>query len=264
MRLRPTRAPIVFDWWLTGICVSRIFNGLVFMTYAAALPILQKQWAMSATQAGSIAGGFQLGYAVSLVLFSSLADRISARTVYIHSLFASGVCGLAFAFLALITLRHTVISVPERRKGQTFTREVLGNRKAMLLIWGYLFHNWELQGLWAWTPAFLAACLEAAGAAGVKAVAAGANIVALFHLMGLLASFSMGILSDRFGRARVMVMLAAVSMFCSFSFGWTIGSPLVMIVGVGVLYAFSSLGDSPILSAALTEEKVSQRATGLR
>lgn len=86
-----------FDWWLTGFCASRIFNGFVFMTYAVALPVLQQEWAMSATQAGSISSGFQLGYAVSLVFFSSLADRISARTVYLGSLFVSGVCSLAFA-----------------------------------------------------------------------------------------------------------------------------------------------------------------------
>jgi MFS family permease len=328
-----------FDWWLTGICVSRVFNGLVFMTYAVALPVLQEKWAMSATQAGSISSGFQFGYAVSLVIFSTLADRISARSVYLRSMLVAGVCSMGFAFLARdflsglilhtvlglalggtyttgvmiiadhyaparrgmavgffiastscgyalsliisgialpvggyplsflltclgpglawimasITLRHTVIAVPKRRETQKFTREVLGNRKAMLLIWGYIFHNWELQGMWAWAPAFMAACLGAAGAAGVKTVGAGANIVALFHIMGLIASLSMGVLSDRFGRARVMLVLAAVSMICSFTFGWTIGLPFSLIIGIGVIYAFTSLGDSPILSAALTE-----------
>ena len=33
------------------------------------------------------------------------------------------------------------------------------NRKGMLSIWGYTFHNWELLGLWAWLPAFLTAAL---------------------------------------------------------------------------------------------------------
>jgi MFS family permease len=329
-----------FDWWLTGICASRVFNGLVFMTYAATLPVLQEKWNMSATQAGSISGGFQLGYAVSLVIFSSLADRISARTVYLRSLLATGICALGFAFLARdylsglilqtllglalggsyttgvmiiadqykpkrrgmavgffiastscgyalsllisgsalplggyplsflltclgpglgwaiasVTLRRTVIPVPERRTGQHFTREVLGNRKAMHLIWGYTFHNWELQGMWAWTPAFMAVCLGGGtGAAGLKAVGAGANIVALFHVMGLFASLSMGVMSDRFGRAQVMLIMASISMLCSLLFGWTIGWPLLVIIGIGMIYAFTSLGDSPILSAALTE-----------
>lgn len=294
---------------------------------------------MSGTQAGSIAGGFQLGYAVSLVVCSSLADRISARTVYLWSLFASGICSLGFALLArdflsglilhtvvglalggtyttgvmiiadqyaptsrgmavgsfiastscgyalslaisgmaipvggyrlsflltctgpilawllaAVTLRRTVVEVPQRLRDRKFSSEVLGNRRAMLLIWGYTFHNWELQGMWSWAPAFMAACMGAAGAVGLKAVGSGANIVALFHVMGLVASLSMGTLSDRFGRAQVMLVLATVSMICSFAFGWTLGSPLFLIIGVGFIYAFSSLGDSPILSAALTE-----------
>ncbi|HTY25332.1 MAG TPA: MFS transporter [Desulfomonilaceae bacterium] len=328
-----------FDWWLAGICASRVCNGLVFMTYAAALPVVQKEWDMSAMQAGLLATGFQLGYAVSLVVSSAIADRVSARTVYLRSLFAAGICSIGFALLARdflsclilhtmlgislggtyttgvmiianqyvpasrgmavgffiastscgyalslaisgialpvggyqlsffltclgpmlgwilawITLRYTVVPVSERREEQRFTREVLANRPAMLLIWGYSFHNWELQGMWSWTPAFMAACLGAAGAAGIKAASSGANIVALFHVMGIIASFSMGTLSDRFGRGQVMLVLATVSMICSFTFGWTLGLPLLVIVGVGGLYALSSLGDSPVLSAALTE-----------
>jgi len=117
-----------FDGWLAGICASRVFNGLVFMSYAAAIPVLQREWGMSAAEAGLIASGFQIGYAVSLVVCSSIADRI----------------------------RRTAVPAAGRHKEQRFTREVLGNRPAMLLIWGYTCHNWELLGMWSWTPAFLA------------------------------------------------------------------------------------------------------------
>ena len=107
--------------------------------------------------------------------------------------------------------------------------------------------------MWSWTPAFLAACLGLAGAEGLKAAGSGAYIAAFFHAMGLLASLSMGTLSDRLGRGRVMLALASISMACSFLFGWSIGWPLVLVIGIGVIYAFSGLGDSPILSTALTE-----------
>jgi MFS family permease len=328
-----------FDPWLAGICASRLCNGLVFMTYGAALPVLQREWGMSGVQAGSISSAFQLGYAVSLVVLSSMADRIGARTVYLRSQIAAGICSLAFAFLARgfvsglalftlvgitlggtyttgvmiiadqylparrgmavgcfiastscgyalslaisglalpiggyrlsflltcvgpilgwllawMTLRRTPGSITERRPGQRFTTEVLGNRPAMLLIFGYTFHNWELLGMWSWTPAFLAACLAMAGSGGIQAAGAGAQITALFHVMGLIASLSMGTLSDRLGRTQMMLVLASGSMICSFLFGWTAGLPLLVIMTIGILYAFSSLGDSPILSAALTE-----------
>jgi MFS family permease len=99
----------------------------------------------------------------------------------------------------------------------------------------------------------MAACLAMSGAGRMDAASWGASVSALFHFVGLLASFSMGTLSDRLDRGRVMAALAAVSMACSFGFGWMAGWPIAVVIGAGMLYAFSALGDSPILSAALTE-----------
>ena len=87
----------------------------------------------------------------------------------------------------------------------------------------------------------------------MRAAGSGAYLAASFHLMGLVASLSMGTLSDRLGRGRVMLALAATSMACSFLFGWSIGWPLALVMGIGAIYAFAVLGDSPIFSAALTE-----------
>jgi MFS family permease len=342
-----------FDGWLAGICASRVFNGMAFMTYAAAMPVLKDEWGMTAAQAGTVAGGFQIGYAVSLVICSGLADRVSPKAVYLWSMFAAGISALGFALLAhdfasavvlntavgvslggtyttglmilagrypsrtrgtavgyfiastscgyacsllisgaaipvggyrlaflltglgpalgwamaAVTLHATPVVAAGRRPGRRFTREVLANRPTMLLIGGYTCHNWELQGMWAWTPAFMAACLGMAGAGRVDAAGSGAYVAALFHAVGLLASFSMGALSDRLDRARVMTALAAVSMACSFAFGWMLEWPVALVIAAGMLYAFAALGDSPILSAALSEsvhEAYLGAALGLR
>jgi MFS family permease len=328
-----------FDGWLAGICASRVCNGMAFMTYAATMPVLKDEWGMTGAQAGTVASGFQIGYAVSLVVCSGLADRISPKAVYLWSMFAAGLSALAFALLArdfasavilntavgvslggtyttglmilsgrypsrsrgmavgsfiastscgyacsllisgaaipvggyrlafllsglgpalgwaiaAITLHATPVAAAGRRPGRRFTREVLANRPAMLLIGGYTCHNWELLGMWAWTPAFMAACLGMAGAGRVDAAGSGAYVSALFHVVGLLASFSMGALSDRLDRARVMVALAAASMACSFAFGWMADWPIALVIAAGMIYAFTALGDSPILSAALSE-----------
>jgi len=328
-----------FDWWLTGICFSRVFTGLVFMTYAAALSVLQREWGMSSASAGSISSGFNFGYAVSLVIFSSLADRVGAKPLYLGSICAGAVLSLAFALfardylsalilytlvgislggtyttgimiianqypvrrrgmavgfyiagtslgytlsllisgmalplggyklsfiltclgplagsiLAWITLKETHVPVQKRQKKETFSKEVLGNRPAMLLIGGYTFHTWELLGMWAWTPAFISSCLVYGGSEKLFAAGLGSYISALFHITGWLASFSMGMLSDRLGRARIIIMLSAISSACSFVFGWSFGWPIIVVIGIGMIYAFSSLGDSPVLSAALTE-----------
>lgn len=328
-----------FDWWLTGICFARAFNGLVFMTYAAALPILQKEWGMSASAAGAIAGAFQIGYALSLITMSSLADRIGPKILYLYSMSGSAVLSLIFAFfardywsglilytllalslggnyttalmimadrypvhrrgmamgffiastslgyamslmlsgatipiggyqlsffttcsgpivgavLAWITLIRTDVRKPERKKDLKFSQAVLGNRPVMLLIGGYSGHTWELLGMWAWTPTFLSASLMLAGSKSLQAAGVGAYITAAFHLIGLIASFTMGNLSDRLGRAKVIIVLAGISTLFSFLYGWTINWPLFWVIILGFIYAFSSIGDSPVLSAAMTE-----------
>ena len=294
---------------------------------------------MSAAAAGSIAGGFQSGYALSLVTFSCLADRLCPKQLYLWSMTACGACALVFAgwargyvsglllytltalamggnyttgliiladrypiakrgramglfiastslgyalslalsgiaipiggyklafwctcsgpvvgaILAWITLHRTCVSRRPRKEGQRFSGEVLRNRSVMALICGYTGHSWELLGMWAWTPAFLAAALILGGYEEISAAGWGAQLTAGFHLMGLAASFSMGWLSDRLGRAPMLITLAGISAICSFCFGWTIGLPIYIIFLVGVIYAFSGLGDSPILSASLTE-----------
>jgi len=63
----------------------------------------------------------------------------------------------------------------------------------------------------------------------------------------------MGRLSDGLGRRIVLVGLAATSAGCSLAFGWLIGLPIAVILAVGAVYGFTALGDSPVLSTALTE-----------
>ena len=107
--------------------------------------------------------------------------------------------------------------------------------------------------MWTWTPAFLAAGFAFGGGELLQAAGLGSYVMALFHCAGMLASFSMGFLSDRWGRATMLLGLSGISTCCSFLFGWTFGWPLMITIALGAGYAFSSLGDSPVLSAALSE-----------
>jgi MFS family permease len=327
------------DSWLVMLCLSRAFMTLIFLTYAASLTVLQSAWGMSATAAGSISTGFQFGFAISLFGCSWLADRISARRVFLASAALAAVTSLAFALFARSYLSglilYTLVALsqggtyttaimlmadrygPERRgaalgwliasssfgsacslliAGLTlsggnypltfmvtsagpliglvlgwfalrstpnmvhhrggdlhFRAEVLKNPQATRLITSYIFHNWELLAMWAWTPAFMTASLAASGSSAGRAVAGGAFVASSFHVMGLLASSTMGRLSDHLGRRTVLVALAAISTVCSFTIGWLVSAPAAIVVAVGSLYAFTALGDSPVLSTALTE-----------
>jgi MFS family permease len=312
---------------------------MIYIAYAATLPVLQREWHLSGTAAGSIASAFKVAYAVSLMGCSSLADRIGARRVFLVGTLTSAVVAavfamyardywsglwlytllaltqgsmyttgillvaenvpverrgramgaylaghslglalglvlagaaiprggyvLAFWLLALgsvvgcvvawIAVRSTATVITPPAAGQRFVGEVLRNRPAMLVIAGYTSHSWELLGMWAWTPAFLAACFVAAGTEMTRSAGLGAYMTSLFHITGMVAAFAAGVLADRFGRTPVILLMATVSAACSLVFGWLVGTSLALVVGVGLLYGFAALGDSPIYSTAITE-----------
>ncbi len=132
-------------------------------------------------------------------------------------------------------------------------REVLANRPAMKVIWAYTFHSWELLGVWAWMPAFLA--FAAARGAGLdpKAVGLGAFLAGLTHLTSVAGSLMGGALSDARGRTAVMIVMASGSLACGFVFGWLVSAPLWVLVAVAMLYNLTGIGDSSVYSTALTE-----------
>ncbi|HEV8673979.1 MAG TPA: MFS transporter [Methylomirabilota bacterium] len=325
--------------WLAGVCLSRFLLALIFTSYAAVLPVLQREWNMSAAAAGSVASAFQLGYAISLVGWNILADRIGARPVFLWSSLAGAPAAMAFAlfadsplsaallygltalmiggnytpglillaerfpaatrgratgfFLAATSMGYagslflTAAVLPRwgwraslvasslgpvvaaviaawavwdmptriypRAAGHGFVVGVLRNPGAMLLMAAYTFHSWELLGMWAWTPAFLSAALVHQGLDLGRATGGGAWRTALFHLTGFTASLSAGYLSDRFGRTTVIIAMLLVSTTCSLLFGWLVAAPFWILLLVGLVYGFSAVGDSPVLSVGLTE-----------
>ena len=325
--------------WLAGICLSRFLMALVFTSYAAVLPVLQREWNMSAAAAGSVASAFQLGVAISLLVWNILADRVGAKPVFLWSsilgapaaiafaLFADGplsaallygftalmiggnytpglillaerfpagtrgratgfflaaasigyaaslaMCGgilaqwgwraallagslgpVAAAVVAAVTVWNTPTRLHPRAAGHGFVTEVLRNPGALLLMAAYTFHSWELLGMWAWTPAFLSAALVRQGQELARAAGGGARLSALFHVTGFLASLVAGWLSDRLGRTAVIIGMLVVSTACSLVFGWLMAAPFWLLLLVGLVYGFSAVGDSPVLSVGFTE-----------
>lgn len=322
-----------------AICIGRIFMYVNFMVYAACLPILKGEWGMSATQAGTIASGFSLGYAASLAMASWLADHFGARRIFVLSALLSAAASALFGFLArdytatlllyslvglaqggvytpgivlmaerfpvarrggavgwfiastslgyatslavsgglialggyrwaflgtgllpsagaLIlwaTLRSTPNIVHDRRTGTSLLAVLSNERNVRSLMAGYSWHCWELLGMWAWTPAFLAASLVLSGAPSIHSAEFAAYVVAAMHIVGAVASPTMGHLSDLLGRRAVLTGLAAAGTFLSLIFGWLVAAPLPVLVVLMLVYGFAVIGDSPVLSAAMTE-----------
>ncbi|MGH6902811.1 MAG: MFS transporter [Geminicoccaceae bacterium] len=158
--------------------------------------------------------------------------------------------GAAMLIVALIPLANRIHPrLPEIRPAD----ELVRNRESRLLIGGYTAHSWELLGMWAWIPAFLAAALALKGMATAGATISGAYLSGIMHLFGATAAFTMGRLSDRTGRRPVLVALAAAGAIVSFVIGWLIHAPGVVLIPLALAYAFFCLGDSPVLTTAISE-----------
>jgi MFS family permease len=190
-----------------------------------------------------------VGYAGSLFLTGAVLARFGWRT----ALVTTSLGPVLGAVAALWTVWDTPTRVHPRRAGQGFAAQFLRNPAALLLTAAYTFHSWELLGMWAWTPAFLSASLMLQGQGLARATGGGARLTALFHLTGFLASSTAGYLSDRFGRTTVIIAMLSVSTVCSLTFGWLVAAPFWLLLLIGLVYGFSAVGDSPVLSVALTE-----------
>ena len=328
------------DGWLIAVCLGRIFVHANFLVYAACMPILAQTWSMSATQAGTVASGFTIGYALSLVASAWLAERLGARRVFLGSAAASAVAAIGFAAFATdyasAVVLYTLAALPqggiytpgimlmaehypaERRGyavgwllastslGLAFSLVVSGwlvglggprvaflgtgllpaagaailwwamrdtpnvihahgGRASVLsllrarpnarrLVAGYAWHSWEVLGMWVWMPAFLAASIALNGADRQHAAEIAAYLAGGMHVVGAFASSSMGRMSDRIGRRRVMIVLAVTGALCSSGIGFLVAAPLALLVVLVFVYGFVAIGDSPVLSAAITEE----------
>lgn len=202
---------------------------------------------------GWAVGWFLAASSVGYVLALAIGGLVVAQAGWRAALFVLALGPLGTLVLSLLLFRGRTERRTIAPARFTLDAGLSRNPAAQLMIAGYVFHSWELLGMWAWTPAFMTAALVARGAPLERSAGAGAGLSALFHVMGIAASSSGGWLSDRWGRTAVIAGMMLVSSACSFTFGWMLGAPLLLVAAVGCLYGFSALGDSPVYSTGITE-----------
>jgi MFS family permease len=154
--------------------------------------------------------------------------------------------------LALLILRGTENRVHPRPAGESLLASIPAvwrNRRGMLSIWGYTFHNWELLGIWAWLPAFLTAALLAQGRAADSAL----FFAALTYVANIAGSIIGGTMADRWGRLQTILLWSSASLAISFSIGWLVAAPIALLVALACLYNFSGIADSSTHSLVLAE-----------
>ena len=194
---------------------------------------------------GWLIAAASLGYFGSISLTGTLTSNFGYRIAFL----ACGIGPVIGAIASQIGLRRKPNFVAPKTVRRSSLLSFLTDRRSLLLTIGYTAHCWELLGMWAWMPAFLTAAL-----AGYKHISVhGLIIAAVIHLSGFAASVSTGIASDRVGRRLVLITLAAAGALCSFIIGWTMSQTMFVLLPLAALYGFTVVGDSGVLSTAMTE-----------
>lgn len=242
------------DSYVSGLLLYG-FTGLCSgASYTPGLTLVAERF--GAHQRGRAMGWFlassSLGYGLSLILSGLLMPHVGWRGAFIATS-----CGpLIATVISFRTLRATpnVVHPLSAEKALGFSLlAIWRNKPAMLLIWAYVFHGWELLGLWAWLPAYLAASITHGGSMTMQAAGVGALFTALTYITSMSGSIYGGALSDRWGRTRIIQWGACLSLVCSFTFGWMITLPLWLLVAVAAFYNITAIADSSVYSTALTE-----------
>lgn len=200
---------------------------------------------------GIYIGAIVVAYAAPLYYVGVLAPRIGWRA----AMAAIGALELLGALV--IAWKVPSLALPPMvgpANLSRYLRDVLRNASARRVIVAYTGHNWELFGMWGWLAPFMVASLTARGSARSDALAWGGLLAAAaVGLGGSIGAVAGGRFSDRLGRARAATVILSVSLLCSAVFGWLFTAPLVLMVGVSLLYGIVSLADSPSYAAALME-----------
>ena len=205
-------------------------------------------WAM-----GCFLAAASLGYAICLLGSGLIVPAGGWRAALLFSA-AATVAGAVLGWTALRGTPNVVAGSIRPQSWMAATRTLWRNERAKLAVGAYTLHAWELLGLWAWLPAFLVVAAQAQGNAGSPGMLmAGITLAGLTHLISVAASLAGGALSDRIGRARVILIMSCTSIACSFIFGWLVGFAMWIVVLVAVVYNFTAIGDSAVFSTVLTE-----------
>jgi len=248
---------LAFAAFADGFVSALLLHGLAGLcsggSYTPGMTLVAERF--PAVRRGRVMGYYlaaaSLGYALSLWLSSVLIVTAGWRT----ALFACALGPVAASLLAAWVLRSTrnVVHPAGYSNPLHALAEVWRNKPAMLAVWAYVFHSWELLGMWAWLPTYLGVVLAYGREGGTGMAGLGIAFAALTYLISMAGSIGGGVLSDRWGRTAVILLMSMASLICSFTFGWLIAAPAWIVVAVAIAYNLTAIGDSSIYSTALTE-----------
>ncbi|MFB6174028.1 MAG: nitrate/nitrite transporter [Halobacteriales archaeon] len=236
----------VADGFLVGT-VLRFLSGLFIAGIYVPGMRLVSDWyprELRGRALGVYVGTFELGAGLSFVFATTAAASVNWRSAVAAT--------SAGALLVPPLILGLTWDAPDRgasARGR-LDLDLLRNRTFLAATSVYSWHNWELFGVRNWLLAFLVAtpAFAGRGAGVVPGLVVGGMIV-----MSGVGNAVGGLLSDRFGRTRVLAAGLGASALSSTGFGLLGGLPTGVLIAVTLGYGLVLAVDSTPTSALVTE-----------
>ncbi|WP_216829165.1 MFS transporter [Alkalihalobacterium elongatum] len=192
----------------------------------------------------------------SLVVGSGFSLLVSG--LFIEMIGWQGVVFITSTFCLIASLIAFFVKIPPMptSNGSAFDLKKIKNvfKKPNLLVnGGYAGHCWELYAMWAWIGPFLVYYFLQQGFEQEAAIRFGNIAGALVIMIGGIATYIGGRVSDAIGRVKAATFFLVISIFCSIAIGWSIQLPIIIMLLLAAIYGFTIVADSPIYNVSITE-----------
>lgn len=234
-------APALVSRFLAGAFLAGVYPPAMKMT---------STWFRSrrGLAVGTIVGALTVGkagpYLIGAVPGTTVASLIAL----------SSASAVAAAVLIWLFYQDGPYAFPSRPFTWSLVGTVLRQSHYRQALGGYLGHMTELYAYWTWIPAFVAASI----AGSVHAVAPAATRMSSLIGFSIIAVGGAGcvwggLVADRIGRARLVIIAMAVSGAACALIGLLFGHSLWLLTTVALVWGFFIIADSAQFSVLVTE-----------
>lgn len=224
---------------LTGVCLAGVYPPAMKM---AATWFRERR----GLAIGVVVGALTIGKAVPY-LIHALPD-VGVLGVIV----GGSVAALLAAALIGALYEDGPAPFPRRPFDLALVGAVMRDTRYRQVLGGYCGHMLELYACWIWIPSFLAASALARGADAATSTPWVSLLAFIVIATGAIGCVLGGVLADRVGYVRLVILAMAVSGTCALLTPIAFGQPPALLVTLLVVWSVSVIADSAQFSTLVT------------